>query len=115
MKASLTAHAPYWHVPVPRKPFFTGREAILEAEYARLQAEQVVALTQSYALHGLGGVGKSQIALEFAYRHALEYSADFWIEAETAEHVILSLLRIANVLGLPEREDKDQQRIIAAV
>ena len=61
-----------------------------------------MALTQSSALHGLGGVGKTQIALEYAYRHALEYGAVFWIEAENEETVVSSLLRIAT---LPDHWD----------
>src|SRR6266852_5191622 len=115
LEASLTALSPHWLVPLPRNPFFTGREEILEALYTQLHVEQVVALTQSYALRGLGGIGKSQIALEYAYRHALEYSAIFWIEAETVEYVMSSLLRIAELLQLPERQETDQQRIVAAV
>ncbi|MDQ2714125.1 MAG: FxSxx-COOH system tetratricopeptide repeat protein [Chloroflexota bacterium] len=115
LEASLIALSPYWLVPFPRNPFFTGREEILEALHAQLGGEQVVALTQSYALHGLGGVGKTQTVLEYAYRHALEYSAIFWIGAETSETVVSNLMRIAEVLQLPEREDKDQQRVLAAV
>ncbi|HEU5376344.1 MAG TPA: FxSxx-COOH system tetratricopeptide repeat protein, partial [Ktedonobacteraceae bacterium] len=115
LEASLTALTPYWLAPLPRNPFFTGREEILEALHAQLGIDQAVALTQSAALHGLGGVGKTQIALEYAYRHALEYSAVFWIGAETSEQIFASLLHIAEVLQLPEREDKDQQRAVAAV
>jgi tetratricopeptide (TPR) repeat protein len=115
LESSLTALTPYWLVPSPRNPFFTGREEILKALHAQLKVEQSVALTQSSALHGLGGVGKTQIALEYAYRYALEYSAVFWIGAETEEQVIASLLYIAEALQLPEREDKDQQRVVSAV
>jgi len=60
-------------------------------------------------------VGKTQIALEYAYRHALEYSAVFWIGAETGEQIVASLLHIAEVLQLPGRDDKDQQRVITVV
>jgi tetratricopeptide (TPR) repeat protein len=115
LEASLTALAPLWSVPYPRNPFFTGREQILEALHTRLKTRQAVALTQSSALHGLGGVGKTQIALEYAYRHALEYGAVFWIAAETDEQIITSLLRIAEVLQVPGRNDKDQQRVVGAI
>jgi len=115
LEASLTALSPHWQVPFQRNPLFTGREEILETLHRRLHAEQVIARTQSYALHGLGGIGKTQIALEYAYRHALEYSAVFWIEAETVEYIVSSMLRIAELLQLPERQETDQQRIVAAV
>jgi hypothetical protein len=79
----------------PCNPFFTGREETLATLHRQLGVDQVVALTQTYAMHGLGGVGKSQVALEYAYRHALAYRAVFWIRAETDEQVVSSLLRIA--------------------
>lgn len=115
LEASLTALPPHWLVPFQRNPFFTGREEILETLHKQLGTDQEVSLIQSLALHGLGGVGKTQIALEYAYRHALEYSAVFWIEAETIESIILSFLRIAEVLQLPGRDDPHQQRMLAAV
>src|ERR1051326_7941000 len=111
LEASLTTLAPHWSVPLPRNPFFTGREAILETLHTQLGITQAVALTQTHALHGLGGIGKTQLALEYAYRHALEYSAVFWIEAETDETARSSLLRMAEVLQVPERTETDQQRV----
>jgi tetratricopeptide (TPR) repeat protein/transcriptional regulator with XRE-family HTH domain len=115
LEASLTALAPRWHVPFPRNPFFTGREEILETLSTHLSLARMVALTRAYALQGLGGVGKTQLALEYAYRHTLEYSAVLWIEAETDETAISSLLRIAEVLQLSQRRETDQNRVIAAV
>ena len=115
LEASLTARSPYFLVPLPRNPFFTGREAVLEVLHTQLGSTQTVAFTQSSALHGLGGVGKTQVALEYAYRHALEYSAVFWIGAETDAQIVAGYLRIAEVLQLPGQDVKDQQRMVAAV
>src|SRR6266568_1461371 len=115
LDASFTAPTPLWSVPLPRNPFFSGREEILEALHAQLGVNQVAALTQSYALHGLGGVGKTQTALEYTYRHAWEYSAVFWIGAETAERVVSSILRVAELLHLSKGQETDQQFIVAAV
>ncbi|MGO8950748.1 MAG: tetratricopeptide repeat protein [Ktedonobacterales bacterium] len=115
LEASLVALAPHWLVPLPRNHFFTGREEILHALHTHFDGSRSGAPMRSCALQGLGGVGKTQIALEYAYRHALEYSAIFWIGAETDEQIVSSLLRIAEVLQLPEREDHDQQRAVAAV
>src|SRR5579859_1990441 len=105
LEASLTALAPYWSVPLPRNPYFTGREDILEALHTQLGIDQTVALIHSSALHGLGGVGKTQIALEYTYRHVNEYSAVFWMTAETEEQIATGIQQIAETLQLPEREE----------
>jgi transcriptional regulator with XRE-family HTH domain len=115
LEASLTSLAPYWLVPLKRNPLFTGRERILEELHTRLGANQTVALTQSTAVHGLGGVGKTQIALEYAYRYALEYSAIFWIGADTTETIVSSLLHIAEFLQLPERDDENHMHTVVAI
>lgn len=115
LEASLTALSPHWFVPLPRNPYFSGREETLEVLHAQLGVDRAVALTQSSALHGLGGIGKTQIALEYAYRHALEYSAVFWIRAETEGQIVASLLHIAETLQLPGRDDTDQQQVIAVL
>ncbi len=115
LETSLTALAPHLLVPLPRNPFFTGRDEILKALHAQLGIDRAAAFTQSMALHGLGGIGKTQIALEYAYRYALEYSAVFWVRAESSETIIASLLGIAEAVQMPARDDPDQQRVITAV
>jgi transcriptional regulator with XRE-family HTH domain len=105
----------YWHVPYWRNPFFTGREHLLDYLHEQLGPGKKVAITSSSALHGLGGIGKTQTALEYAYRYGRDYTAVFWIEAETTEGISASFLRIAEQLELPERREADQSQIIAAV
>ncbi len=116
LEASLTALAPHWNVPFRRNPFFTGRERILETLHHYLRPDQVVPLaSQSCSIHGLGGIGKTQLAIEYAYRYSLEYTAVFWISGESMEQILASFLAIAELLGLPERQEAHQQRMVVAV
>ncbi len=64
-------------LPYDRNRFFTGRDALLEDLHAALQARDRVALS------GLGGVGKTQVALEYVYLHGADYDAIFWVNAES--------------------------------
>ncbi len=67
-------------------------------------------------MHGLGGIGKTHLALEYAYRHGLEYTAVFWITAESAETILTSFWAITEQLKLPEVQQKaDQQQIVRVV
>src|SRR6266852_2320413 len=104
-----------WVVPSPRNPFFTGREELLQQIHTSLCVDHPAALGPSCALHGLGGIGKTHLALEYAYRHAPEYAAVFWITAESAKTILTSFLTIAAMLQLPDQQEADQQRIIVAV
>lgn len=116
LEASLTALAPRWSVPFPRNPCFTGREDLLDTLHAHLAVtSQHRAPLQACALAGLGGIGKTQLALEYAYRHALAYQAVFWLAADSAESLFGSLEQVAGVLQLPERCVIDQSQLVAAV
>jgi tetratricopeptide (TPR) repeat protein len=115
LEASLTALSPYWHLPYQRNPFFTGREVVLQRVHEALHQRQSALLSQSSALSGLGGIGKTQAAIEYAYQHANDYAAVFWISAETTESLAASFLALAEVLNLPEQHDHEQNRIIGAV
>ncbi|GAA3444483.1 cytochrome c [Planomonospora venezuelensis] len=70
---------PVWNIP-QRNPSFTGREEMLELLHERLSAGTTAVLPE--ALHGLGGVGKSQIAIEYCYRHQNDYDLIWWIPSE---------------------------------
>lgn len=115
LEASLTALVPYWTVPFRRNPSFTGRDMLLQKLHTQLATAQPVALTQASALSGLGGIGKTQLAIEYAYRYGLEYTAVFWLAAETADGLMTSVQQIAEQLQLPERQASEQSQVVAAV
>jgi tetratricopeptide (TPR) repeat protein/transcriptional regulator with XRE-family HTH domain len=111
--APQEAPGPVWYVPYRRNLYFTGREQILTHLHTTLHNEQAIAHIQ--ALSGLGGVGKTQTALEYAYRFRHDYHAVLWARAETRTMLTTDFLGMAEVLDLAEKADQDQQRVIKAV
>ncbi len=113
--APSTGIAPLWHVPHRRNPFFTGREAVLARLHETLTTERTAALTQPQAISGLGGIGKTQTALEYAYRYRSEYQAVCWVRADTRETLVSDLMAIADLLHLAGANEQDQSRVVEAV
>jgi tetratricopeptide (TPR) repeat protein len=107
--------SPIWKVPYRRNPFFTGSEEVLSQLQQALQQENAAALSQPQGISGLGGIGKTQVALEYAYRHQRDYQAILWVGADSASTLTSEFVNIAHVLGLPERSEQDQQVIVKAV
>lgn len=104
-----------WIVPYRRNPFFTGREALLQNLHNKLSKTKAMALTQAQAINGLGGIGKTQTVVEYAYRYRDEYHLVSWIRAATRDTIITDFVELANRLQLQEKEDQDQMIVVAAV
>jgi tetratricopeptide (TPR) repeat protein len=94
-----------------RNDFFTGREEILSRLHATLKAEGRAAIKQ--AISGLGGIGKTATAIEYAHRHAEEYACVLWTNAESESALTSGFAGFAPHLGLPFLEKADDQ--VAAV
>ena len=104
---------PIWNVPHLRNPNFTGREELLGDLRQALASGQPAALTQVIA--GLGGVGKTQLAAEYAYRRAGDYALVWWVRAEESATLVADLAALAKPLDLPEAGAPDLRDSIEAV
>jgi tetratricopeptide (TPR) repeat protein len=88
-----------WGSVPPRNPNFTGRIELLGQLRESLTAEPTAVLPE--ALHGMGGVGKTQVVVEFVYRNAGDYDVVWWIPAERPAQITASMVELATKLRLP--------------
>ena len=104
-----TSSQPIWNVPFERNPFFTGREDIL----GKIREELLSSSRAAFS--GLGGIGTTQTAIEYAYRHKQDYSHIFWGKTDSKESLTSDFAQLASLLNLPEKDAQDQQEVINAV
>ncbi|MBV9012313.1 MAG: tetratricopeptide repeat protein [Pseudonocardiales bacterium] len=91
---------PIWGDVPPRNPNFTGRVELLRGLDERLTAGGTTAVLPA-AVHGMSGIGKTQMAVEYIYRHLHDYDIIWWIQATQLAQVRAGLTDLAKRLGLP--------------
>lgn len=91
---------PVWGSVPPRNPNFTGRAELLDRLGERLTAGGTTAVLPA-ALHGMGGIGKTQMAVEYIYRHLHDYDVIWWIQATQQAQIRAGLTELAQRLRLP--------------
>ncbi|MEU0877376.1 FxSxx-COOH system tetratricopeptide repeat protein [Lentzea sp. NPDC005914] len=95
-----------WGAVPLRNPDFVGRKQLLESLRQRLLEPGATAVLPE-ALHGMGGVGKSQTVVEYIYQHANEYDVVWWISAEHPSQITSSLVELAKKMALPTAATAD--------
>ncbi|MFJ9093875.1 FxSxx-COOH system tetratricopeptide repeat protein [Streptomyces globisporus] len=91
-----TGQPDVWNVR-RRNPDFAGRETVIvRLRESLLSGQQAVV----QALHGMGGIGKTQIALEYAHRFSGQYDLVWWIDAEQSDQIPVHYTELADRLGI---------------
>jgi len=107
----------------PNLPFesigtlFKGREDDLARVRRSLltRPAHATAVTSKQAIHGLGGVGKTRFAVEYAHRYGSEYSARLYANADTPSALASNMATLVHVLDLQEKDEKEQAKQLEAV
>ena len=102
-----------WGKIPPRNRNFTGREEIIEQLREGVESQVTAVLPR--ALHGIGGVGKTQVAIEYAYRYRAHYEVVWWVSADQPSLVPSSLAALAPSLNLPSARTTGIEDAAAAV
>jgi tetratricopeptide (TPR) repeat protein len=96
--SARTVDSSIFNVPHARNPNFTGRDRLLDSLHESLRSRDPAKRVQ--AVYGMGGVGKSHLALEYAHRYRNDYGIVWWVPAEDPATASLHLARLANRLGI---------------
>jgi tetratricopeptide (TPR) repeat protein len=97
---------PKWNISYSRNPNFTGRVQLLNSLRTKLLSGQPAAPIQ--VVTGLGGVGKTQIAVEYAYRFASDYELVWLLRAEELTKLTIDYTALASKLELREKDASEQ-------
>jgi len=108
---------PGWIMPFPRNPNFVGRAKELKMLHEKLTSGDV-SLGQTAAATGLGGIGKTQLAVEFVYQYGKEFDGGvFWLDMFDPENIPNEIAKCAGPKGmnLPEFDKIPQEKLVEMV
>ncbi len=105
-----------WHLPNNNEKYFTGRKSLLETLNKQHQSDQVYKTIVLSAVSGLGGVGKTQLAIYYLYHTQQRYNLRAWFRAENATVLLMDYRMFAQEFNLlPIEEQPSSKEIITVV
>lgn len=111
---AVTPKPSLYHCPYRQNAFFTDRERVLAALSSFFTSAQTHP-TRILALNGLGGIGKTQIALEYLHCSSHLYQTILWLNASSRERFSAEVSTVAEQLALSEKDRADEDHLFAAV
>jgi hypothetical protein len=110
-QATSKRDLPLNNLPFPRNGYFSGRSEFLHKIWESFGISDSGNIIQT--LTGMGGIGKTQIALEYAYKNKAEYpDAIWWIQAERKETILEDFRKLIEKAGMvADKSDLDENRI----
>ena len=86
-------------LPFHKNVNFTGRDRELAEIHQTLHStDSTISQQRMMVLHGLGGIGKTQLAIQYAYSHQKDYTSVWWVNAATTQTLTQGFLGIAQRL-----------------
>lgn len=100
------------YIPFAENPRFWGREDVLSQIDRALCTNGSDKSFKSFAIYGMGGVGKTQIALRYANQSRHKYEGIFWISAENSLTIAQGFREIAKTLDLIQLETETDDNAV---
>src|SRR5579871_2380450 len=114
-------YLPIFNVPYRRNPLFTGHANTLQMIHQKLVSNARPGITSSYVIYGLGGVGKTQLAIEYSYQHRKDFDIIYWLRADNYETLLRSYSQLyedssfRSLTGLNLGDENNLEKISARV
>lgn len=101
-----TAEFPIHEIPFQENRNFSGRKDIVNSIHEEFSTAQNT--VPIYAVSGMGGIGKTQIAIHYSYEFAKDYDLVYWIRSETDASLTADYEALTQTLGLPVKTKAEQ-------
>jgi tetratricopeptide (TPR) repeat protein len=98
-------------LPFPRNALFTGRVDPLKDLAGALLHGGAGWILVTQAVQGMGGMGKTQLAVEFAYRYGRYFRGVHWLNAARPEMVGTEVAECGLAMGLPDWPDEQPEQV----
>ncbi len=115
LQAPLSSPIPLWAIPYPRNDLFTGQKDILSQISTIFVTTHTRETSPICALCGASGIGKTEIALEYAYHFRHLYRSILWAHADTPTALVFAFIGFADQLHLLEKDATDKRITVQAV